>query len=239
MLPTPEIIWPDRVPVTPSLFPRPAVGRPAAENPLPRLGSTAEVTARAAAATSGPDGTAGAARLRRSSSRRCASKPWSVQSLSVTRRRRPAGDPVFAPAAIGVRAGGQRAGGERSRAGNRTRSSLSAGRDAKSSRQRFPSTSRASPRRANRPAMLPCGRPCSSPGPDRPSTTPIRIAGEPRFEPPQAPRITIGRVTVALEPDPGPTATPVRVPRTAATASVIGPLGNRRARRRLFALARL
>ena len=29
-------------------------------------------------------------------------------------------------------------------------------------------------------------------------------ADEPRPEPPQAPRITIGRVTVALEPDPGP-----------------------------------
>ena len=64
-------------------------------------------------------------------------------------------------------------------------------------------------------------------------------ADEPRFEPQPPPRITIGRVTVALEPNPGPTATPVRVPRTAATASVIGALGNRRARRRLFALARL
>ena len=64
-------------------------------------------------------------------------------------------------------------------------------------------------------------------------------AGEPRPEPPQAPRITIGRVTVALEPHPGPAARPVRAPPTAATASVIGPLGNRRARRRLFALARL
>jgi hypothetical protein len=62
---------------------------------------------------------------------------------------------------------------------------------------------------------------------------------EPRPEPQQAPRITIGRLTVALEPDAGPAARPVRPARTAATASVIGPLGNRRARRRLFALARL
>jgi hypothetical protein len=62
---------------------------------------------------------------------------------------------------------------------------------------------------------------------------------ESRPELQQAPRITIGRATVALEPDLGPAVRPIRAPRTAATASVIGPLGNRRARRRLFALARL
>jgi hypothetical protein len=64
-------------------------------------------------------------------------------------------------------------------------------------------------------------------------------AAEPRPEPlPAPPRITIGRVTVALVPDPAPGAAPA-APRTAAAASLIGPLGNRRARRRLFALARL
>jgi hypothetical protein len=64
-------------------------------------------------------------------------------------------------------------------------------------------------------------------------------ADEPRPEPQHAPRITIGRVTVALVPDPAPAARAVRAPRTAETASMIGPLGNRRARQRLFALARL
>jgi hypothetical protein len=64
-------------------------------------------------------------------------------------------------------------------------------------------------------------------------------ADQPRVDPQQTPRITIGRVTVALEPDPGAAERATRAPRTAATASVIGPLGNRRARRRLFALARL
>ena len=55
----------------------------------------------------------------------------------------------------------------------------------------------------------------------------------------QAPRITIGRVTVELVPDPAPRAKSSGPPRTAAAASMIGPLGNRRARRRLFALSRL
>jgi hypothetical protein len=63
-------------------------------------------------------------------------------------------------------------------------------------------------------------------------------AAEQRSEPPPEPRITIGRVTVALVPDPAPGTAPA-APRTAAAASLIGPLGNRRARRRLFALARL
>ena len=59
-------------------------------------------------------------------------------------------------------------------------------------------------------------------------------------ETPQAPpRITIGRVTVELVPDPAPAAKPAKSTRTAAAASIIGPLGNRRARRRLFALSRL
>ncbi|MGH6900859.1 MAG: hypothetical protein ACREJ5_30615, partial [Geminicoccaceae bacterium] len=63
---------------------------------------------------------------------------------------------------------------------------------------------------------------------------------QPRPEPLQAPpSITIGRVTVELVPDPAPAAKPARAPRTAATASMIGLLGNRRARRRLFALSRL
>ena len=53
------------------------------------------------------------------------------------------------------------------------------------------------------------------------------------------PRITIGRVAVELVPDPAPGARSASAPRTAATASVIGPLGNRRTRRRLFALSRL
>jgi hypothetical protein len=65
-------------------------------------------------------------------------------------------------------------------------------------------------------------------------------ADQPRPEAPQAPpRITIGRVTVEVVADQGPAAKPARAPRTAATASMIGPLGNRRARRRLFALSRL
>jgi hypothetical protein len=63
-------------------------------------------------------------------------------------------------------------------------------------------------------------------------------AAEQRSKPPPEPRITIGRVTVALVPDPAPGTAPA-APRTAAAASLIGPLGNRRARRRLFALARL
>ena len=53
------------------------------------------------------------------------------------------------------------------------------------------------------------------------------------------PRITIGRVTVELVPDQAPAAKPARAPRTAAAASMIGRLGNRRTRRRLFALSRL
>lgn len=53
------------------------------------------------------------------------------------------------------------------------------------------------------------------------------------------PRINIGRVMVELVPDPAPLAQAARTPRTAAAASMIGPLGNRRARRRLFALSRL
>jgi hypothetical protein len=53
------------------------------------------------------------------------------------------------------------------------------------------------------------------------------------------PSITIGRITVELVPDPAPAAKPARAPRTAAAASTIGLLGNRRARRRLFALSRL
>jgi hypothetical protein len=56
---------------------------------------------------------------------------------------------------------------------------------------------------------------------------------------PAAPRITIGRVAVELVPDPAPAARSASAPRTAAAASVIGPLGNRRTRRRLFALSRL
>jgi hypothetical protein len=56
---------------------------------------------------------------------------------------------------------------------------------------------------------------------------------------PAPPRITIGRVTVELVPDPAPGARSARAPRTAAAASMIGLLGNRRARRRLFALSRL
>jgi hypothetical protein len=68
---------------------------------------------------------------------------------------------------------------------------------------------------------------------------------EPKEEQPDAPslqaapRISIGRVTVEIVPDPEPAARAARVPRTAAAASMIGPLGNRRARRRLFALSRL
>jgi hypothetical protein len=63
---------------------------------------------------------------------------------------------------------------------------------------------------------------------------------QPRPELLQAPpSITIGRVTVELVPDPAPAAKPARAPLTAAAASTIGPLGNRRARRRLFALKRL
>src|SRR5690606_25638233 len=57
--------------------------------------------------------------------------------------------------------------------------------------------------------------------------------------PPQAPQITIGRVIVELVPDPAPVARSAPPARTAAAASVIGPLGNRRMRRRLFALSRL
>lgn len=53
------------------------------------------------------------------------------------------------------------------------------------------------------------------------------------------PRITIGRVAVEIVPDAPPVARSATAPRTAAEASVIGPLGNRRARRRLFALTRL
>ena len=59
-------------------------------------------------------------------------------------------------------------------------------------------------------------------------------------KPPAAPpRITIGRVTVELVPDHAPVARSAGAPRTAEAASIIGPLGNRRARRRLFALTRL
>ena len=66
---------------------------------------------------------------------------------------------------------------------------------------------------------------------------------EPHQSPPTSleapPSITIGRITIELVPDPAPVAKPAGTPRTAATASTIGPLGNRRARRRLFALSRL
>jgi len=63
---------------------------------------------------------------------------------------------------------------------------------------------------------------------------------QPQPAPPEVgPSITIGRVTVELVPDPAPVARPAGTLRTAATASMIGPLGNRRARRRLFALSRL
>jgi hypothetical protein len=76
------------------------------------------------------------------------------------------------------------------------------------------------------------------PRPDFRDITPE--AHQPQPEAPQAqPRITIGRVTVEVVADQGPAAKPARAPRTAATASMIGPLGNRRARRRLFALSRL
>jgi hypothetical protein len=64
-------------------------------------------------------------------------------------------------------------------------------------------------------------------------------ADQPRPETPQGPRITIGRVTVELVPDPAPAVKLAKSTRTAAAASMIGPLGNRRARRRLFALSRL
>jgi len=63
---------------------------------------------------------------------------------------------------------------------------------------------------------------------------------EPRPESrPSPPRITIGRVMVEVVPDRAPAAKLPLAPRTAAAASMIGPLGNRRARRRLFVLSRL
>jgi hypothetical protein len=63
---------------------------------------------------------------------------------------------------------------------------------------------------------------------------------QPQPEPLQAPpRITIDRVTVELVPDHAPVPRSAGAPRTAEAASMIGPLGNRRTRRRLFALTRL
>ncbi|HEX6112612.1 MAG TPA: hypothetical protein VFZ10_09910 [Geminicoccaceae bacterium] len=105
-------------------------------------------------------------------------------------------------------------------------------------------------------AGIPSPRTALEPNERAPDASPLPSVLEPRARPdfggvaPEAeqaepdplqarPRITIGRLTVEVVADQAPAANATRTPRTAAAASMIGPLGNRRARRRLFALSRL
>jgi hypothetical protein len=237
-IPTSEIIRRDPLRVTPTPSPRPPVGRSAAETPLPRLRSTVEVTAPLPpqpADTTGqsapPDPEVVATSLRLETVVRTEPERDAPVTLKPLQPVLAPAESVFAPAASErVARGPTPAVGPGAAFPSEDRVKLAAAVSLDESAEPAPIESV-----GNAPLRPVALEP--RPRPDFDDADPD--ADQPRPEPQQAPRITIGRVTVALEPDPGPAARPVRAARNAAAASVIGPLGNRRARRRLFALARL
>ena len=236
-IPTPEITRRDPLRVTPTPSSRPAVSRPAAENPLPTLRPTVDATS--PLPQEPPDTTGQPARpdpeivepsLRLETVVRTEPERDAPATLEPLERSWPA-ESVFAPAASEPAASATApAIGPAVVFQPEEREKLAAAVSLDEPREPAP---------IKPLGNAPLGPVVLEPRPRPAFDDADPGADEPRPEPQQAPRITIGRVTVALEPDPGPAARPVRVPRTAATASVIGPLGNRRARRRLFALARL
>jgi hypothetical protein len=237
---SPKIIRRDPLPVTPTPAPRPAVGFAPAETPLPTLRSTVDATPTHSLEPSDtarrpvrPTAESVEPSLRLETAAR--TEPEHGSDAPATLEPLPS---VFAPAEAGLAP----VPSERVASGAARTIEPRAVLQPEEGNARVTAVALDEPREPapSKPlADAPPGPVVLEPRP-RPAFDDVDPdADQPRPQPQQVPRITIGRVTVALEPALGPATSPLRTPRTAATASVIGPIGNRRARRRLFALARL